>query len=60
MPENREQSLKEHSRIAISELTKEEQQLLSGIIKAEREKLHMKLPKYIKDDLWKVICEVIK
>ncbi len=60
MSDNRDQALKEHTRLAISELSTEEQRLLSGIVKAEREKLHMKLPRNINEDLWKVVSEVIK
>lgn len=60
MSTTRDQALKEHTRAIISDLSSDEQRLLSGVIKAEREKLHMKLPRNIHEDLWKVVVEVIK
>jgi|HubBroStandDraft_6_1064221.scaffolds.fasta_scaffold2082205_2 hypothetical protein len=60
MSQSRDQTLREHTRTIITELTNDEQRLLSGVIKAEREKLHLKLPRNIKEDLWTVVVEVIK
>jgi hypothetical protein len=60
MTETKDQALREKTRAVIAELSTEEQKLLSGVIKAEREKLHLRLPRNINDDLWKVLVEVIK
>jgi hypothetical protein len=60
MTEGKDQALREKTRAAIAELSTEEQKLLSGVIKAEREKLHLRLPRNINEDLWKVLVEVIK
>lgn len=60
MSEATDQALKEKTRTVIEELSTEEQRLLSGVIKAEREKLHLRLPRNINEDLWKVLLEVMK
>ncbi len=60
MTESKDQALREKTRALIAELSTDEQRLLSGVIKAEREKLHLRLPRNINDDLWKVLSEVIK
>lgn len=60
MTESKDQALREKTRSVIAELGTEEQKLLSGVIKAEREKLHLRLPRNINEDLWKVIVEVIR
>jgi hypothetical protein len=60
MSEQTEKTLKDHAQEVLGELSKEERQLLAGVIRAERDKLHLKLPRNINDDLWKVVTEVIK
>lgn len=44
----------------LKELTKEERQLLSKVIEAERDKLHMSKPRGINDDIWKAVKEIFK
>lgn len=40
-------------------LTREEREILNRVIAAERNKLHMKNPKGINEDIWKAIMEII-
>lgn len=47
-------------RLLLENLTKEEQQFLSGVVVAEREKLHMQKPRGINEELWRVLTETIK
>ncbi len=44
----------------LKELEEEERELLSKVIKAEQQKLHMKQPRNINDDLWKALVETIR
>lgn len=44
----------------LKELEEDERELLSKVIKAEQQKLHMKQPRNINDDLWKVLVETIR
>ncbi|MFC5865018.1 hypothetical protein ACFPT7_22105 [Acidicapsa dinghuensis] len=60
MSEQSDKTLKDRAQEVLRELSKEEQLLLAGVVKAERDKLHLKLPRGINDDLWKVLTEVIK
>jgi tartrate dehydratase beta subunit/fumarate hydratase class I family protein len=60
MSEQSDKTLKDRAQEVLRELSKEEQVLLAGVVKAERDKLHLKLPRNINDDLWKVLTEVIK
>jgi len=41
-------------------LTELEQKLLSAVIAAERDKLYMRNPRGIHDDLWRALTEVIR
>ncbi|MBD1892934.1 hypothetical protein [Coleofasciculus sp. FACHB-SPT9] len=50
----------EQVRAIIEELSSEEKQFLSRVVKAERAKLHMRNPRHINDDIWSAITEVIK
>ena len=50
----------ERVRTILSDLTVQERQLLTAVLKAEREKLYMKLPRGINEDIWKAVTEVIK
>lgn len=53
-----ERQLKLHN--ILKELDEEERDLLSKVIKAEQQKLHMKQPRNINEDLWKVLVETIR
>ena len=44
----------------LKELEEDERELLSKVIKAEQQKLHMKQPRNINDDLWKALTETIR
>lgn len=44
----------------LKELEEDERELLSKVIKAEQQKLHMKQPRNINDDLWKALVETIR
>lgn len=48
------------ARELLSELSKEERFLLQQVIQAEKEKIHMKTPHGIYDDLIKVVEQVIQ
>lgn len=50
----------ERIRAILEELSREERQLLAAVISAERDKLFMKLPRGINDDVWRVVSETIK
>ena len=41
-------------------LSEDEQKLLTAVIAAEGNKLYMKNPRYINDDLWKALTEIIR
>jgi hypothetical protein len=41
-------------------LSEEERELLGKVIVAERAKLHMKLARNIKEDLWKAVEDTIR
>ncbi len=59
MPDHEsERQQKLHS--ILKELEEVERELLSKVIKAEQQKLHMKLPRNINDDLWKALAETIR
>ena len=47
-------------RRCLEELSADERELLGKVISAERAKLHMKLPKNIKEDLWRAVAETYK
>ena len=47
-------------RSILEDLSEEERRLLSGVLEAERDKLHMERPRFINDELWKVLTEVIR
>jgi ribosome recycling factor len=60
MTELESKSVSDKIRACLAELTEEERQLLGKVITAEREKLHMKQPRHINDDIWKAVTEVLK
>lgn len=60
MSEATDKSLADKTKEILSELSHEEQQLLVRVIRAEGDKLHMKKPHGIKEDLWKAVTEVFK
>lgn len=60
MTENPEKQLSERVRELVAELTPDEQRLMMGVIKAERDKLHMKNPRNINEDLWKLLMAAIQ
>jgi hypothetical protein len=60
MSEATDKSLADKTKEILSELSSDEQQLLVRVIRAEGDKLHMKKPRDIKDDLWKAVTEVFK
>lgn len=41
-------------------LTETERQLLARVIQAERDRLHMKTPRGISDDIWRAVTETIR
>ena len=41
-------------------LSEDEQRLLNAVITAEGNKLYMQKPRYINDDLWKALTEIIR
>ena len=41
-------------------LSEDEQKLLNAVITAEGNKLYMQKPRYINDDLWKALTEIIR
>lgn len=47
-------------RSILENLTKEEQQFLSRVVSAEREKLYMQRPRGINEELWRALTETIK
>ena len=55
-----EKQLAERVRELVAELTPEEQRFMMGVIKAERDKLHMKNPRNINEDLWKLLIGAIQ
>jgi len=44
----------------LTNLSEDEQKLLTAVITAEGNKLYMKNPRYINDDLWKALTEIIR
>jgi len=60
MTDTPEKQLTERVRELVTELTPEEQKLMVGVIKAERDKLHMKNPRNINEELWKILMAVIQ
>jgi hypothetical protein len=58
--ETGQRAITEQVRAILEELSTEEKLLLSRVIKAERDKLHMKTPRGINEDIWTAISEVIK
>ena len=60
MSEISDRSLAEKTKEILGELSPEDRQLLVQIIRAESDKLHMKKPHGIQDDLWKIVTEAIK
>lgn len=41
-------------------LSEDEQKLLNAVVTAEGNKLYMQKPRYINDDLWKALTEIIR
>jgi hypothetical protein len=41
-------------------LSEDEQKLLNAVITAEGNKLYMQKPRYINDDLWKALTEIVR
>ena len=55
-----EEDMKKQIEAILRDLTPEEREILWRVIKAERDKLHMKNPRGINEDIWKAITEIIK
>jgi len=55
-----EEDMKKQTEAILRELSPEEREILWRVIKAERDKLHMKNPRGINEDIWKAITEIIK
>ncbi|MEG4089168.1 hypothetical protein [Microcoleus sp. Pol12B4] len=55
-----EEDMKKQTESILRELSAEEREILWRVIKAERDKLHMKNPRGINEDIWKAITEIIK
>ena len=55
-----EDFMKKQTEAILRELSPEEREILWRVIKAERDKLHMKNPRGINEDIWKAITEIIK
>ena len=53
-------AVKDQIKAILMLLSPEEKQLLSRVIMAEREKLHLALPRDIKTDLRRAVNEVVK
>jgi hypothetical protein len=47
-------------RAILENLSEDEQKLLSAVLTAERNKLYMQKPRYINDDLWQALTEIIR
>lgn len=54
------EELKKQTTAILMSLSAEERELLDRVIVAEREKLHMKVPRNIKEDILKAVLETIK
>lgn len=54
------EELKKQTEEILKALSSEERELLARVIVAEREKLHMKKPRDIKDDIFNAVQETIK
>ena len=54
-----EKSVQEQVVAILSNLSREQQELLRDVIQAERAKLHMSKPR-LNDEIWKAIVETIK
>lgn len=54
------EEIKDKVKQLIGTLSREEQLLLKGVIRAEQEKLHMKNPFGINDDIERIVREVFK
>lgn len=54
------EELKKQTEEILKALSSEERELLARVIVAEREKLHMKNPRNIKEDIFKAVQESIK
>lgn len=55
-----EEDMKKQIEAILRKLSAEEQEILWKVIKAERDKLHMKNPRGINEDIGKAITETIK
>jgi hypothetical protein len=55
-----EEDMKKQIESILRKLSAEEQEILWKVIKAERDKLHMKNPRGINEDIGKAITEIIK
>lgn len=55
-----EEDMKKQTEAILRKLSAEEQEILWKVIKAERDKLHMKNPRGINEDIEKAITEIIK
>jgi hypothetical protein len=54
------EDVKKQTEAILKRLSPEEQALLWKVIKAERDKLHMKNPRGINEEIWKAVTEIIK
>lgn len=55
-----EDYMKQQTQEILKALTLEERELLGRVVQAERDKLHMKNPRGINDDLRRAVTEIIK
>jgi hypothetical protein len=55
-----EEDMKKQVTQILTGLSTDERELLAKIIQAERDKLHMKNPRGINDDIRKAVIEIIK
>jgi FixJ family two-component response regulator len=60
MSQANEAEMQKKIREVLQQLSKDEQQLLSQVIKAEKDRIHMKLPRGIYDELHAAVARVIK
>ncbi|MEQ8970387.1 MAG: hypothetical protein RIE73_08325 [Coleofasciculus sp. C1-SOL-03] len=54
------EDVKQQTEAILKRLSSEERELLWRVVKAERDKLYMKTPRGINDDIWQAITEIVK
>lgn len=55
-----EEDMKKQVTEILKHLSKDEQELLWRVVQAERDKLHMKNPRGINDDIRKAVTDIVK